>query len=99
MPLLEQTVTTYTKHRGSLSREETVRIGIASIKILEKVHRHGFLHCDVKPCNLMLDREFKVHLVDFGITRRYCSEAGVHLADIPEKRFSGTYHFASQNVI
>src|SRR5207253_10404171 len=34
---------------------------------LDAAHRHGVVHRDVKPANLMLDRSGTVHAADFGI--------------------------------
>jgi eukaryotic-like serine/threonine-protein kinase len=41
---------------------------------LDAAHGHGVVHRDVKPANLLLDRDDRVHVADFGIA----SAAGMH---------------------
>jgi eukaryotic-like serine/threonine-protein kinase len=60
---------TLLEHRPNnrLDVEEAVRIVKDVLDALNYAHRHGIVHRDVKPSNVMVDREGKVWLLDFGI--------------------------------
>jgi hypothetical protein len=48
-----------------------------SLQALQTMHRHGILHGDIKPSNLLVDRNQRVKLGDFGIARRIAGEGSV----------------------
>ncbi|HFD38846.1 MAG TPA: DUF4101 domain-containing protein [Anaerolineae bacterium] len=53
--------------RGPLPPDEAVRIAIILCSALEYAHRHGVIHCDLKPANILFDAQGLPHLADFGI--------------------------------
>ena len=48
-----------------------------TLQALQVMHNHGILHGDVKPSNLLVDRNQRVKLGDFGIARRVAGEGSV----------------------
>ncbi|WP_446464208.1 protein kinase domain-containing protein [Streptomyces sp. BRA346] len=55
------------KEGGTLSPDETARIGRGMIAALRAAHAAGVLHRDVKPGNVLLGKDGRVVLTDFGI--------------------------------
>lgn len=39
-------------------------------RAVDHAHRQGFLHCDLKPANILLDTKDQPHVTDFGLARR-----------------------------
>ena len=52
---------------GPLDWRLAARIVADAAERLDFAHRHGFVHRDVKPANLLLDAEGRVVIADFGI--------------------------------
>ena len=57
------------RDRGTLKADEAVDILGQSCRGLDYAHRNGVVHRDVKPGNLLLNREGAVKLADFGIAK------------------------------
>ena len=55
--------------RGRLEPEIAVDIAAAAGRALAAAHRRGLIHRDVKPANLLVGRDGRLRLVDFGIAR------------------------------
>ncbi len=60
---------TILERKGTLSWEQTVKIGLQLSSALEHAHNHGIIHRDLKPGNLFVSKKGRLRLGDFGIAR------------------------------
>ena len=56
--------------RGRLPEEEVRGYLIQILDALEEVHSQRIFHLDLKPANIMIDREGQVHVIDFGASKQ-----------------------------
>lgn len=63
------TLKEYISKKGCLSVKEATSIAIQVSMGLEAAHKHGIVHRDVKPQNIMISTDGKVKVTDFGIAR------------------------------
>ncbi|MEV5848919.1 serine/threonine-protein kinase [Streptomyces sp. NPDC051985] len=57
------------KEQGRIDPREAARIGLWVLRALRAAHSAGVLHRDVKPGNVLLGRDGRVLLTDFGIAQ------------------------------
>lgn len=56
------------------SQSEVASLCVTIVKTLQYAHEKGVIHRDLKPGNIMLDREHQPHLMDFGLAKREAGE-------------------------
>lgn len=63
------TLKKYIEKKGPLPVKEAVSIAIQVAQGIEAAHNNHIIHRDIKPQNIMISREGKVKVTDFGIAR------------------------------
>ena len=63
------TLKKYIEKRGKLPFKEAVSIAIQVANGLDAAHKHRIVHRDIKPQNIIISKEGKVKVTDFGIAK------------------------------
>lgn len=63
------TLKDYIQKKGSLNAKEVVNIAVQVCAGIEEAHNHNIVHRDIKPQNIMISKEGKVKVTDFGIAK------------------------------
>ncbi len=63
------TLKEYINKKGALSAKETISIAIQAANGIECAHMHQIVHRDIKPQNIIISKEGKVKVTDFGIAK------------------------------
>ena len=64
-----ETLTDFLNREGKLPIEKAVELMTPVIRSLESVHKAGIIHRDIAPDNIMITKDGKVKLIDFGAAR------------------------------
>ena len=63
------TLKKYIDKKGRLEEREAVEVAMQVAKGLEAAHDQGIIHRDIKPQNIIISKEGKIKVADFGIAR------------------------------
>ncbi len=70
------------EERGSLPPHEATTIGAQVAGALHYAHEAGIVHRDVKPANILLCRDGRVKVADFGIAKAALTDAAISDFDL-----------------
>ena len=71
-----ETLDEYVRQRGHLSEQETMKAFFDIGNALQYMHEHNMLHLDIKPRNIIREKDGRMILIDFGLSKQY-DENGV----------------------
>ena len=83
------TLKDYIEKKGQLSAKETISIAIQMMNGIQAAHSKHIVHRDIKPQNIIISKEGKVKVTDFGIARATTS------AHTVSTNVMGSVHYTS----
>lgn len=87
-----ETVEQYVNRRGRLPAYEALRITAEAARGLEALHKSGIIHRDIKPQNILLSKDGRVKITDFGISR---TQEMITTEVLRARKIAGTPKFMS----
>lgn len=76
------------EHRLSVSA--ALEIGVRLADALQHAHSHNIIHCDIKPQNILIDKNMNPKIADFGIAKMVTNQTMVY-----SKSVMGSVHYIS----
>lgn len=90
----------FEEQNNKLDMGTVMKLGISIINHLEKIHRTGIIHRDIKPNNFMFgtnENANNLYVMDFGLSKKWCID-GDHIDFKTGRSMIGTARYASLNI-
>ena len=92
------TLKKYIEKRGKIPFKEAVSIAIQVANGLDAAHKHNIVHRDIKPQNIIISKEGKVKVTDFGIAKVNSSSTMGSVHYISPEQARGGYSDARSDI-
>lgn len=86
------TLKEYIDKNGKLSWQQTVEYAIQICSALDKAHKNGIIHRDIKPQNIILTNDGVLKVTDFGIARASTNET----VNMSESTMGSVHYFSPE---
>lgn len=90
----------FEEQNNKLDLGTVMKLGITIVSHLEKIHRTGIIHRDIKPNNFMFginEHTNDLYVMDFGLSKKWCVD-GDHIDFKTGRSMIGTARYASLNI-
>jgi eukaryotic-like serine/threonine-protein kinase len=81
------------REKGHFSVEDTVGLMAQACAGVGYAHRAGLVHCDIKPHNMLVSKDFRLKVTDFGIARAL---ATIHPEEHSEIVWGSPHYFSPE---
>jgi serine/threonine protein kinase len=81
------------REKGRFSVEDTVGLIAQACAGVGYAHRAGLVHCDIKPHNMLVSKDFRLKVTDFGIARAL---ATIHPEEHSEIVWGSPHYFSPE---
>lgn len=81
--------------RERLGMRETVQVFLQACDAVAHAHAEGYVHRDIKPQNLLVDRHGRVKVIDFGVARAVTADPAVNTIRTETGQIVGTMQYMS----
>lgn len=94
--VIEEYVPGYTSDSITLSKSAFYKVIMQVFSSIEDLHSVGIIHRDIKPDNILVTKELRAYLMDFGISRFYSNRMGGDTTKQGTKGFASPEQFGFQ---